>query len=83
MKAAELTLSSSCSQCILYVRSNVTGRDAEENWTNEDDDGRYLDALIVDSDVIKLKPDALNFDLWVHSGGRASHLRGRQDGAAL
>lgn len=35
MKAAELTLSSSCSQCIVDVRSNVTGPDAEENWMSE------------------------------------------------
>lgn len=37
---------------------------------------RYLDALVVDSDVVQLKPDAFDFDLWGHGGGWTGHLRG-------
>lgn len=38
--------------CVLLFQSHRLG-----------ETDRYLDALIVDSDVIQLKPDAPNFDL--------------------
>lgn len=44
---------------------------------------RYLDALVVDSDIVQLKPHTFYFDLWGHSGGWTGHLGGRQDWAAL
>lgn len=37
---------------------------------------RYLDVLIVDSDVVQLKPDSFDLQLRCHSRGGAGHLGG-------
>lgn len=38
---------------------------------------RYLDALVVDSDVVQLEPDTFDLELWGHCRGGTCDLGGR------
>lgn len=44
---------------------------------------RHLDALVVDPDVVQLKPQSFHFDLWCHFGGGTGHFGGRQHRATF